>query len=201
MSNWRLLEGQTAPGDRLRIYFAALEGQICRLSIACGEHSLSQNEFEWKLSQEWPAIDWSGTEHEGLLNAAEDQLKDYLSGQLLEFDLPLRLRGTSFQVSVWRGLTKIPYGETFSYGKLAEMIGAPKAVRAVGSANGKNHHPLIVPCHRVIAAGGKIGGYTGGLGIKKILLSHEAAVLERRGEAKESQRNLAYDSPVLFPLN
>ena len=107
---------------------------------------------------------------------AAEQLEAYFAGELTAFDLPLRLKGTDFQRSVWRGLCAIPYGETISYAELARWVGNAKACRAVGLANGRNPVAVIVPCHRVIAAGGGLGGYGGGLDRKSWLLSHEAAV-------------------------
>ncbi len=102
------------------------------------------------------------------------QLKAYFAGELCQFDLPLKLSGTVFQKTVWQQLTTIPYGETVSYKSIAEHIYAPKAVRAVGLANGKNPISIIVPCHRVIGANGKLTGYGGGLHRKQWLLTHEA---------------------------
>jgi methylated-DNA-[protein]-cysteine S-methyltransferase len=108
-----------------------------------------------------------------LLAEAVRQLHAYFDGRLRRFDLPLDLTGTDFQRRVWLELTRIPYGETRSYGELARSIGAPKAVRAVGAANGANPIPIVVPCHRVIGAGGKLVGYGGGLPLKRRLLSLE----------------------------
>jgi O-6-methylguanine DNA methyltransferase len=107
---------------------------------------------------------------------AARQLRAYFAGQLRRFDLPLDLRGTDFQLRVWRELERIPYGETRSYLEIAEGIGAPRAVRAVGAANGANPIPIMVPCHRVIGAGGKLVGYGGGLPLKKRLLQLEGAL-------------------------
>jgi len=105
----------------------------------------------------------------------ERQLRAYFAGQLRHFDLPLDLRGTPFQLRVWRELERIPYGETRSYSQIAAAIGAPQAVRAVGAANGSNPIPIVVPCHRVIGASGKLVGYGGGLPLKKRLLALEGA--------------------------
>jgi methylated-DNA-[protein]-cysteine S-methyltransferase len=104
------------------------------------------------------------------------QLGAYFDGRLREFDLPLDLRGTAFQLRVWRELERIRYGETRSYLQVAEAIGAAKAIRAVGAANGANPIPIIVPCHRVIGASGKLVGYGGGLPLKKRLLTLEGAL-------------------------
>ncbi|MDB5106418.1 MAG: methylated-DNA--[protein]-cysteine S-methyltransferase [Fibrobacteres bacterium] len=107
------------------------------------------------------------------LREASLQLKAYSEGRLREFDLTLDFSGTPFQESVWNALRAIPFGATISYKQLAERIRNPKAVRAVGSANGRNPLCIIIPCHRVIAADGSIGGYSGGLPIKEKLLALE----------------------------
>ncbi|MFF3389372.1 methylated-DNA--[protein]-cysteine S-methyltransferase [Streptomyces sp. NPDC002669] len=104
------------------------------------------------------------------------QLDAYFAGELHEFDLPLHLGGTPFQRSVWEQLRHIPYGETRSYGELAEILGKPGASRAVGLANGKNPVGIIVPCHRVIGASGGLTGYGGGLDRKQRLLAFESGV-------------------------
>jgi methylated-DNA-[protein]-cysteine S-methyltransferase len=106
---------------------------------------------------------------------AVEQLNAYFAGELTEFDLSLQMSGTDFQQRVWAGLREIPYGETISYAELARHVGSPNAFRAVGSANGRNPLGIIVPCHRVIAADGSLGGYGGGLERKVWLLEHEAA--------------------------
>jgi methylated-DNA-[protein]-cysteine S-methyltransferase len=105
---------------------------------------------------------------------ALSQLTEYFAGEREEFDLPLDPQGTEFQLAVWRALTEIPYGETRSYGQIAEAVGRPKAARAVGMANNKNPIAVIVPCHRVIGAGGALVGYAGGLERKTLLLELES---------------------------
>ena len=102
------------------------------------------------------------------------QLEEYFSGKRRRFDLALDLQGTEFEQKVWRQLLRIPYGQTASYQETAEAIGRPKAVRAVGAANGKNPVAIIVPCHRVIGRDGRLVGYGGGLWRKKWLLDHES---------------------------
>jgi methylated-DNA-[protein]-cysteine S-methyltransferase len=109
------------------------------------------------------------------LREAVRQLKAYFAGDLRVFDLPLRMEGTPFQITVWNTLRGIPYGETISYGELARRIGNPKGSRAVGLANGSNPISIVVPCHRVIGSNGKLTGYGGGLENKELLLG-----LERR---------------------
>ena len=108
-----------------------------------------------------------------LLMETARQLRAYFMGQLREFDLPFDAQGTLFQKRVWSELVRIPYGETRSYGSIAEAIGAPKAVRAVGAANGANPLPIVVPCHRVIGKNGSLVGFGGGLPLKKRLLDLE----------------------------
>lgn len=110
--------------------------------------------------------------------AAAEQLAAYFAGELRTFELPLALPGTPFQRRVWAALRTIPYGETITYGRLAEEIGSPSASRAVGLANGRNPIGVIVPCHRVVGSTGGLTGYGGGLERKRFLLD-----LERRGHA------------------
>ncbi|MGJ7415693.1 methylated-DNA--[protein]-cysteine S-methyltransferase [Streptomyces cinereoruber] len=106
------------------------------------------------------------------------QLDAYFAGDLTAFDLPLHLVGTPFQLRVWERLSLIPYGETRTYGELAEELGNPDASRAVGLANGKNPVSIIVPCHRVVGAGGGLTGYGGGLDRKQRLLAFESGARE-----------------------
>ena len=108
-----------------------------------------------------------------LIKEARKQLEEYFKGTRKSFQLPIELRGTPFQQKVWNALLSIPYGKTVSYKQIAEAVGNPKACRAVGMANNKNPIPIIVPCHRVIGANGKLVGYGGGLEIKEKLLELE----------------------------
>ncbi|MGA2136803.1 MAG: methylated-DNA--[protein]-cysteine S-methyltransferase [Bryobacteraceae bacterium] len=108
------------------------------------------------------------------LRKAAAQLRAYFAGELRDFELPLDMQGTEFQKRVWDRLLSIPYGETRSYSHVAHAIGTPKAVRAVGAANGRNPVPIVVPCHRVIGAGGSLTGFGGGLPMKRFLLDLEA---------------------------
>jgi methylated-DNA-[protein]-cysteine S-methyltransferase len=116
---------------------------------------------------------WTEDAATGPLPAAVRQLGEYFDGRRRDFELPLVLQGTSFQRRVWQTLTEIPYGETWSYGQLAQRIGNPRASRAVGLANGRNPICILVPCHRVIGADGTLTGYGGGLERKQWLLAHE----------------------------
>jgi methylated-DNA-[protein]-cysteine S-methyltransferase len=105
------------------------------------------------------------------------QLNEYFSGKRREFELPLDLHGTEFQVAAWKSLARIPFGRTSSYGEQAASIGRPTAVRAIGGANGRNPVAVILPCHRVIGANGSLTGFGGGLEVKKWLLQHEQTVI------------------------
>jgi methylated-DNA-[protein]-cysteine S-methyltransferase len=114
-----------------------------------------------------------GQRDEGPFEGVIDQLDEYFSGGRKSFDVSLNASGTSFQLNVWEALREIPYGETISYGELAKWIGNPRAVRAVGRANGANPIAVVVPCHRVIGANGTLTGYGGGLDRKAKLLALE----------------------------
>lgn len=108
------------------------------------------------------------------LDAAEAQLAEYFAGERQSFDLPMHLVGTEFQQEAWRALAQISYGETISYGEQAKRLGRPKAVRAVGAANGRNPLSIVLPCHRVVGAGGDLTGFAAGLDTKRWLLAHES---------------------------
>ncbi|MFD9908979.1 methylated-DNA--[protein]-cysteine S-methyltransferase [Streptomyces sp. NPDC059063] len=121
-----------------------------------------------------PADETFGDRDPDAFGEATAQLAAYFAGELREFDLPLSLDGTPFQRSVWQQLLKIPYGQTRTYGQLADALGNPAASRAVGLANGKNPIGVIVPCHRVVGANGSLTGYGGGLDRKRRLLEFES---------------------------
>ncbi|MEU2557021.1 methylated-DNA--[protein]-cysteine S-methyltransferase [Streptomyces sp. NPDC003280] len=137
----------------------AEDGVLCGLYMAGQRHRPPQEAF--------------GEPDETPFAEAAEQLSAYFEGELREFTLELRLSGTPFQRGVWAELTRIPYGETRSYGELATVLGNPKASRAVGLANGRNPVGIIVPCHRVIGAAGGLTGYGGGLDRKRRLLDFE----------------------------
>ncbi len=124
-------------------------------------------------NQNYPASKNTSLSQSVFLEETEAQLKKYFSGELKEFKVSLDLIGTEFQRKVWKQLLTIPYGKTKSYKDIATAIGDAKACRAVGTANGKNPICIIVPCHRVVAANGTLGGYSGGLHIKEKLLEIE----------------------------
>jgi methylated-DNA-[protein]-cysteine S-methyltransferase len=124
-------------------------------------------------------------EHHPVLVEAERQLNEYFAGKRKSFSVKLDFVGTPFQKKVWRALLSIPFSETRSYGQLAKQIGNPKAVRAVGAANGKNPISIIGPCHRVIGASGNLTGFAGGLEVKALLLRLEGG---RPGETATSKK-------------
>ena len=113
----------------------------------------------------------------GAFGEVTAQLRAYFAGELTEFTVELAPRGTPFQHRVWDALQRIPYGTTTTYGKLAEGLGAPRATRAVGLANGRNPIPIVIPCHRVLGADGRLTGYGGGVQRKQWLLGHEGRAL------------------------
>lgn len=154
------------------MHYCYLETPIGELLLAGDAAALSVIGFpEGKMRRD-PEADWIYSE-KPFADAAQ-QLTDYFAGKRTQFDLPLNLSGTEFQVSVLEALQTIPYGETTSYGAIAQQIGRPKAVRAVGAANGRNPLPIVVPCHRVIGSGGALTGFGGGLPTKEALLRLEA---------------------------
>ena len=131
-----------------------------------------------------PREDLSTTELGAItLAKAAQQLEAYFAGELTRFDLPLVPTGTAFQLRVWWALADIPYAKTESYGSVAARVGNPKASRAVGMANNKNPLAIVIPCHRVIGANGRLVGYGGGLSMKDWLLRHEQNVAVRTGLA------------------
>jgi methylated-DNA-[protein]-cysteine S-methyltransferase len=144
--------------------------------ILAGASSLSYVAFA--DSHKATGLDLDCHRDDGAFAAAAEQLRAYFAGDLTRFDLELDLQGTEFQRRVWNKLLSIPYGKTTTYGRLATELGDPKAMRAVGLANGRNPISIIVPCHRVIGADGSLTGYGGGLTRKQWLLAHE------RGEAQ-----------------
>ncbi len=154
------------------MYYCYLETPIGELLLAGETDALFTIGFPKGAMRRDPEPDWIYNEKP--LAAACEQLQEYFAGTRKEFDLSLELSGTEFQVSVLEALQVIPYGQTTSYGAIAKQIGRPKAVRAVGAANGRNPIPIIVPCHRVIGSTGNLTGFGGGLDTKEALLRLEA---------------------------
>ncbi len=154
------------------MYYCHIASPIGELLLAGEENALAMIGFPKGSMRRDPEPEWIYNEKP--FADAKRQLGEYFAGTRKTFDLPLRLSGTEFQVSVLEALQTIPYGETTSYGAIAKQIGRPKAVRAVGAANGRNPIPIVVPCHRVIGSGGDLTGFGGGLDTKEALLRLEA---------------------------
>jgi methylated-DNA-[protein]-cysteine S-methyltransferase len=149
-----------------------MNSPIGDLLLAGDSDALSLVGFPKGKMRHDPDPDWIYNERP--FATARQQLAEYFAGDRKDFDLPLRLSGTEFQLRVLEELQQIPYGETRSYGDIAARIGRPKAMRAVGAANGRNPIPIIIPCHRVIGSGGSLTGFGGGLETKAELLRLEA---------------------------
>jgi methylated-DNA-[protein]-cysteine S-methyltransferase len=156
------------------MYFCTIEETpVGALRLVADERGLNTVWFLRGRKKEAPQDDWK--EDPAFFLEVTRQLQEYFAGALREFEIPLFMEGTDFQRRVWKNLQKIPYGETISYGELANRIGNPKAVRAVGAANGQNPLPIIVPCHRVIGSNGSLTGFGGGLEKKRKLLDLESS--------------------------
>jgi methylated-DNA-[protein]-cysteine S-methyltransferase len=154
------------------MYYCYFDTPIGELLLAGEANSLSMIGFPKGAMRRDPEADWIYNEEP--FENVRHQLAEYFAGERKDFDLPLSLAGTEFQVAVLDALQTIPYGETTSYGAIAKQIGRPRAVRAVGAANGRNPIPIIVPCHRVIGSSGDLTGFGGGLDTKAALLRLEA---------------------------
>lgn len=153
------------------IRYRYMESPVGRLLLAGDGEGLRAVLFQQGPKAAEPEADWEFDA--AALGEAVEQLEAYFAGSRREFALPLAPRGTAFQLRVWEELQRIGYGETISYVELATRVGNPKASRAVGLANGQNPISIIIPCHRVIGANGKLTGYGGGLPIKEALLRLE----------------------------
>jgi len=153
------------------IYYDDMPSPVGRLRLVADTHHLRQVWFERERHPKAMGQDWIRDSE--AVAFARVQLEEYFAGMRQQFDLPLKPIGTSFQRDVWRALAQIPYASTISYGQLAQRIGQPLAVRAVGAANGRNPLPIILPCHRVIGANGSLTGFGGGLPTKRWLLAME----------------------------
>ena len=155
------------------MYYAWTTSPVGRLLLA-GTDALSLIAFSRGPKSTTPKADWI-TSDAPFLRQAVDQLEEYFRGTRREFDFDIKPNGTAFQLQVLEALATIPYGETRSYGEIAAQIGKPRAVRAVGAANGRNPLPIVLPCHRVIGASGSLTGFGGGLETKRYLLELEGA--------------------------
>lgn len=156
------------------LFFARTSSPVGPLFLAASEKGLVRLEFEARVMKlDARRVELRESERE--ISPYLNQLDEYFAGERREFRMPLDLRGTPFQIACWRALVAIPYGETRTYADIARTIGHPNAFRAVGMANNRNPIAIVVPCHRVIATGGSLCGYGGGLDIKRQLLDLEQA--------------------------
>jgi methylated-DNA-[protein]-cysteine S-methyltransferase len=167
-------------------FYTHLDSPVGRLLLACRGGALTEIRFLDGPAPESPDPAWSFAER--LDVDAVAQLDAYFAGDLQVFDLPLAPEGTPFQQDVWNALQEIPYGETTTYAAIAQRIGRPDAVRAVGAANGRNPLPIVLPCHRVVGSDGSLTGYAGGLHIKQALLA-----LERRHQPRDGMQMQLFD--------
>jgi methylated-DNA-[protein]-cysteine S-methyltransferase len=151
--------------------FQYLDSPIGTLRLVSSGTELINIEFEGQYGE-----DANRESSDAVLVACAEQLSDYFALRRRRFNLPLAARGTTFQQSVWSALAEIPYGELRSYRDIAQTIGNPAAVRAVGAANGRNPLPIVVPCHRVIGSNGTLTGFAGGLKTKEFLLQLEGSL-------------------------
>jgi methylated-DNA-[protein]-cysteine S-methyltransferase len=159
--------------NKASVFWHEIDTPIGRLLLA-GEHErLQLIHFQNRSHAMCPEPGWIADA--SAFVTASAQLREYFAGRRREFDLALLMPGTAFQRAVWSTLRLIPYGTTISYAELARRVGKPRAVRAVGSANGSNPLPIVVPCHRVIGSDGSLTGFGGGLDLKHQLLSLEGA--------------------------
>ena len=154
------------------MWYDNIKTPVGRLTMAADGDGLRYVLFETSRYEAAGRESW--TRDASAVRDARHQLLEYFAGERRRFDLALSPQGTPFQLSVWRALREIPFGATWSYADVARQIAAPKAVRAVGAANGRNPLPIVVPCHRVIGSDGSMTGFGGGLGVKQFLLRHES---------------------------
>ncbi len=161
----------STPGGQVPVYWRLCPSPVGRLLLAGSTKGLQILQFQDGAHPLAPPRDWRQDSRS--FQEIVEQLEQYFAGHRRRFEVKLDLEGTPFQLRVWKALQYIPYGKTVSYGELAVQIGHPQASRAVGAANGRNPVSIIVPCHRVIGATGRLVGYGGGLPIKTALLELE----------------------------
>jgi methylated-DNA-[protein]-cysteine S-methyltransferase len=172
MNEVNIQRHQTEIGE---LVLGSLGGKLCLLGFGDREMRRAvDDQIRKKLDAKF--IEQS----DKVLEQTMKQVDEYLSGKRKEFDVPLLILGTDFQRRVWQALTKVPYGATSTYGQIAEDIGSPRAVRAVGNASSLNPISIIVPCHRIIGGDGGLVGYGGGLSVKRRLLELERSNLAER---------------------
>ncbi|MGO4518165.1 methylated-DNA--[protein]-cysteine S-methyltransferase [Terriglobus sp. 2YAB30_2] len=158
----------------MNLAYKFVESPVGALKLVASDKGLAAILWENDSPRRVPLTGLVENDRHPVLLKVERQLEEYFAGSRRAFDLPLDMRGTTFQKDVWEALLAIPYGETRSYGQLAKQLGRPSASRAVGAANGRNPISIVVPCHRVIGSSGKLTGFAGGLDVKARLLDMES---------------------------
>ncbi|HIG36337.1 MAG TPA: methylated-DNA--[protein]-cysteine S-methyltransferase [Oceanospirillaceae bacterium] len=161
-------------GTHVQLEYTYMDSPVGQLLLAGDGEVLHYLSFPTGKMAMQPAYDWYL--HRAAFKQARHQIDDYFAGQLKQFDLALAPQGTAFQMQVLGALQNIPYGQMRSYKDIAQAIDRPKAMRAVGAANGRNPIPLIIPCHRVVGANGSLTGFGGGVETKAFLLRLEGAI-------------------------
>ena len=156
------------------MFYCYMESPIGDLLLAGDQDGLKHINFPKEKKP--VAVEPGWMEMPAFFTSVVAELKEYFAGKRQAFSIDIKPDGTAFQLGVWRALRKVPYGKTISYGELAKKVGNPNASRAVGAANGANPIPIIIPCHRVIGAGGDLIGFGGGLETKEFLLKLEGAI-------------------------
>jgi methylated-DNA-[protein]-cysteine S-methyltransferase len=157
----------------MKLFYKFIDSPISKLKLVASDKGLVAILWEKENPRRVRLSDLAEDPYHPMLIETQQQLAEYFAGKRKSFGIPLDMRGTRFQNDVWQALLAIPFGETRTYGELARQLGNPNATRAVGAANGRNPISIIVPCHRVIGASGKLTGFAGGLKAKAHLLGLE----------------------------
>jgi O-6-methylguanine DNA methyltransferase len=172
------------PTEKRKLFFTVLKTRLCPIGVAASDRGIVYIELNCPDAKKFGRLLSERFDEEvvfkptiPILKRAARQLTEYSMGKRRSFDLPLDLRSKGFTRRVQVGVARIPYGKTAAYGEVARRVGSPRAARAVGGAVGANPTPIIIPCHRVVAAGGKLGGFGGGLPLKRKLLNLEKIVI------------------------
>lgn len=180
------------------LYYDVIDSPVGKILVAVSRRGLFRLHYPLRNSAEkflgsysGPPFSFRPIRSTAKTARVKRQLGRYFRGRLRRFSLPLDIRGTTFQIAVWKELSRVPFGRTVSYGELAGRIGSPKASRAVGMANNRNRIGIVIPCHRVLGSNGGLTGYAAGLDVKKRLLDHESDVLAALGSRRPTRHRRA----------
>jgi methylated-DNA-[protein]-cysteine S-methyltransferase len=175
----------------MSLAYKIMESPVGKLKLVASDKALVAILWEKDSPRRVRLAELVANDRHPVLIETERQLREYFSGKRKTFSINLDMRGTRFQKNVWEALLAIPFGETRTYGQLAKQLGNPRATRAVGAANGRNPVSIIVPCHRVVGASGKLTGFAGGLDVKEHLLNLEQPQsLEKKPSGGERSRGV-----------